>query len=156
MKKLLILAMAVLLLTCIYNAHAQVVLPKDIVIKVPSPELPKEIAVFSGKWRGTWSGGGVDFILVVTEIDLEKAEIIYANSEGRAVSAAYDCLTAKVIPGNNPKIQFDRTVRFKSSGGVWEGKFQYSFEMQKDLKTIKGTVETQRSTSKATLEKIEQ
>jgi hypothetical protein len=129
-------------------------LPKDIVIKPPSSELPKGIVALSGKWKGTWSGGGADFILVVTEIDLEKTEIIYANAaDTRLIAAACDYVTAKVILGDNPKIQFNRTIRSKS--GQVGGKGWYTFEMQKDLKTLKGTVETPQATSKATLEKIE-
>lgn len=157
MKKMILigLAMVAVLLICI-NGYAQggVPLPKDIVIKPPSPELPKEIVAFSGRWKGTWSGGGVSFTLTVTEIDLEKAEIVYANSEGQYIPKACDRLTAKVIPGNSPKIQFNRTVRLKARR-VREETFQYSFEMQKDLKTIKGILEAPQSTSKATLERIE-
>ena len=157
MKKMILigLAMVAVLLIC-NNGYGQraVPLPKDIVIKPPSPQLPKEIAAFSGRWKGAWSGGGVSFTLTVTEIDLEKAEIVYANSEGQYIPEACDSLTAKVIPGNSPKIQFNRTVRL-TTRRVREQRFQYFFEMQKDLKTIKGILETPLSTSKATLEKIE-
>jgi hypothetical protein len=157
MKKMILigLAMVAVLLIC-NNGYAQggVPLPKDIVIKPPSPELPKEIAAFSGRWKGTWSGGGVSFTLTVTEIDLKKAEIIYANSEGQYIPEACDPLTAKVIPGNSPKIQFNRTVRLKTRI-IKQPTFRYSFEMQRDLKTIEGILEEPRSTSKATLEKIE-
>jgi hypothetical protein len=55
----------------------------------PSPDLPKEIAAFSGKWvgrtaiSGAYTGGGggkntEEVILVVEEIDYTKARIIYA------------------------------------------------------------------------------
>jgi hypothetical protein len=128
-------------------------LPKDVEIKVPSAEIPKEIAAFSGKWKGTWSWGEADFILVVTEIDLEKAEIIYATSEAGDTAAARDYVTAKVIFGDNPKIQFSRLVRFKT--GHVGSRGWYTFEMQKDLKTLKGVVEWPQFTSKATLGKIE-
>jgi len=88
MKKMILigLAMVAVLLIC-NNGYAQrgVPLPKDIVIKPPSPELPKEIVAISGKWKGAWDKE-VDFILVVTEIDSEKAEIIYACSEGLRIN----------------------------------------------------------------------
>ena len=154
MKKIIFLGLVLLLIGSSTGFSQNIPLPKDIVIKNPSADLPKEIAAFSGKWKGTWSGGGVSFTLTVTEIDLEKAEIVYANSEGQYIPEACDPLTAKVIPGNNPKIQFNRTVQLKTRN-VMQPTFQYSFEMQKDLKTIKGILEAPKSTSKATLEKIE-
>jgi len=154
MKKIVFLGLVLLLVTSSTGFSQNIPLPKDIVIKPPSPELPKEIAAFSGRWKGTWSGGGVSFTLTVTEIDLKKAEIIYANSEGQYIPEACDPLTAKVIPGNSPKIQFNRTVRLKTRI-IKQPTFRYSFEMQRDLKTIEGILEEPRSTSKATLEKIE-
>jgi len=153
MKKIVFLGLVLLLVASSTGFSQNIPLPKDIEIKVPSPELPKEIIAFSGKWKGTWSGGGADLILVVTEIDLEKAEIIYANSDDRLIAAACDYITAKVILGGNPKIQFIRTVRGKS--GRVADKGWYTFEMQKDSKTLKGTGEFPQATSKATLEKIE-
>jgi len=150
------LAMVAVLLIC-NNGYAQggVPLPKDIVIKAPSSELPKEIVGFSGKWKGKWDGRA-DFILVVTEIDSEKAEIIYANAEYPtsrwAAACAYE--TAKVISREKSKIQFNMTI--KLTGGITVGNMGwYTFEMQKDLKTLKGVVEYPKATCKATLEKIE-
>jgi hypothetical protein len=158
MKKMILigLAMVAVLLIC-NNGYAQggVPLPKDIVIKPPSPELPKEIAAFSGKWKGKWDGQ-TDFIVVVTEIDSEKAEIIYANAENPSRRWAAVCAyeTAKVISGEKPKIQFKTTIKFTS--GMTVGSMGwYTFEMQKDLKTLKGVVEYPQATFKATLEKIE-
>jgi hypothetical protein len=121
------------------------------VIKAPSPELAKEIAAFSGKWKGTWIGG-VDFTLIVTEITAEKAEIVFATAGNDKIAAASDDITAKVILGNNPKIQFDRKVRVVRgfSDTAW-----YTFEMQKDLKTLKGVIEGAKMSGRATLERIE-
>jgi hypothetical protein len=154
MKKIVFLGLILLLVASSTGFSQNIPLPKDIVIKPPSPELPKEIAAFSGRWKGTWSGGGADFILVVTEISLGKAEIVYANSEGQYIPEACDPLTAKVIPGDSPKIQFNRIVRLKARR-VLQPTFQYSFEMQKNLKTIKGILKEPKSTSNATLEKVQ-
>jgi len=157
MKKIVFLGLVLLLVGSSTGFSQNIPLVKDIEIKVPSSELPKEIAAFSGKWKGTWSGGGADFILVVREINLEKAEIIYANAEtdseyGR-MPASSSSITAKVIPGDNPKIQFYRVSRWKTGNTGSRG--LYSFEMQKDSKTLKGRCEWPRSTTKATLERIE-
>jgi hypothetical protein len=51
-------------------------LPNDINIISPSPDLPKEIAVFSGKWKGTWIHG-IDAILVVEEIQDTWAQVVF-------------------------------------------------------------------------------
>ena len=122
------------------------------VIKTPSPELPKEIAAFSGKWKGTWSGVGIHFTLIVTEINMEKAEIIYSTMGSSKGAAASEDITAKVILGNNPKIQFSRSVHGVrvGIGSAW-----YTFEMQKDLKTLKGVAEGAKMSGTATLERIE-
>jgi hypothetical protein len=127
-----------------YNNSVSASLSKEIAIKTHSFELPKEIAAFPGKWRGTWSGGGIDCILIVMEIDLKKAEIIYGNAE---------YITAKVILGDKPKIQFNRIYR--GTSGYMGGRGWYTFEMQKNLKTLEGTAEWIQSISKVTLEKIE-
>jgi hypothetical protein len=161
MKKMILigLAMVAVLLIC-NNGYAQggVPLPKDIVIKPPSPELPKEIATFSGKWKGTWVKGApmADFIIVVTEIDLEKAEIIYAQTEAPSSNMASWCTyeTARVISGQKFQIQFKGSpARFKS--GMAGSRAWYTFEMQENLKTLKGVCEWPQGTWKATLEKIE-
>jgi hypothetical protein len=124
-------------------------------IKPPSPELLKEIAAFSGKWKGKWVTGP-DFILVITEIDPEKAETIYAVAEfvgSYASAASCEYITAKVIPGGSPKIEFSRVFRGKA--GYAGDTAWCTFEMQKDLKTLKGVLQYPKNTLKATLEKIE-
>ena len=152
MKKIVFLGLVLILVASSTGFSQNIPLPKDIEIKIPSPELPKEIAAFSGKWKGKWDGK-IDFIVIVTEIDSEKAEIIYAAAEAGIIPAACLYETAKVILGENPKIQFNRTIRFK--GGMVGSRGWFTFEIQKDLKTLKGIVEWPQATSKATLEKIE-
>ncbi len=115
-------------------------------------DLPKEIAAFSGKWSGKWNNETV-FTIEITEIDLKKAEIIYISQETVMFPAVDFSETAKVILGKNPKIQFNKAVRFKGGGVGSIGWF--TFEMQKDLKTLKGVAQWPKDTSKATLEKID-
>jgi hypothetical protein len=153
MKKIVFLGLVLLLVGSSTGFSQNIPLPKDIEVKVPSPALPKEIAAFSGKWKGTWSGGGADFILVVTEISLEKAEIIYANAEKDRIAAACENITASVIIGDNPKIKFDRVTRLTT--GRAGTRSWYTFELQKDLKTLKGILEGPQATLKATLEKTQ-
>ena len=162
MKKIVFLGLVLLLVVPTTGFSQDIPLPKDIVIKAPSSELAKEIAAFSGKWKGKWNDG-VDFILVITEIDLEKAEIIYASPDypGLKIVAVCTYETAKVVSGKNIKIQFSRAPlimeRQVQFGGrmvgvniVW-----YAFEMQGDLKTLKGICEYSTTLLKATLNKIE-
>jgi hypothetical protein len=128
--------------------QSRVPLPKEIQIKSPSPDLSKEIAAFSGKWGGSWEKR-LDFILIVKEIDQEKAEVIYAWGGSRS---DYNIFTAKIISGKEPRIEFwssgmgpqaTRTKRF------------WTFEMQKDLKTLKGTYDSDWGIWKTIAEKID-
>jgi len=82
-------------------------LPNDINIISPSPDLPKEIAVFSGKWKGTWSHG-LDSILVVEEINDAWAQVVWSQGDlpRYDVSAKYFRFKCKVIPGPKPKLEW--------------------------------------------------
>jgi len=158
MKKVVFLGLALLLVASSTGFSQSIPLPKDIVIKAPSSELPKEIAAFSGKWKGSWRGI-MDIFIVVTEIDQEKAEIIYAYPDTSVwnLRGTYFYETGKVIPGEKSKIQF----RLSSGGttltgvklpgaGAW-----ITLEMQKDLKTLNGKFEGPKRNADGTLEKTE-
>ena len=158
MKKIVFLGLVLLLVASSTGFSQNILLPKEIVIKAPSSELPKEIAAFSGKWKGSWRRV-MDIIIVVTEIDQEKAEIIYAYPDTSVwnLGGRYIYETGKVIPGEKSKIQF----RVSSGGttlggnvlpasGAW-----ITLEMQKDLKTLKAIFEGPKRTADGTLEKIE-
>jgi hypothetical protein len=107
-------------------------LPDEINIVAPEPDLAKEIAAFSGKWKGIWNGVGLEAMLIVEEINDERAKVIYAWGEGSRDKKGYSRFIAKVIPGSK-KIEFGR------KGNNYEIKF--IFEMKKDLRSIKGTRE---------------
>ena len=101
-------------------------LPPRIEIIPPAADLPPEISAFSGRWESTYDNYNIDFILVVTKISRDrKAKIIMGMSGGRTKD--YTTAPAEVIPGPKSKLEF-------VSGGS-----HFSFEMQEDLKTIKGT-----------------
>lgn len=53
-------------------------LPEDLWINPPPPEVPQNMAAFSGKWSGSWDGM-LDHILVVENITPPTASVIYAN-----------------------------------------------------------------------------
>ena len=82
-------------------------LPDDINIIPPSPDLPKEIAGFSGKWRGIWPWGG-DAILVVEEIHDTWAKVVYSQGDVPRynIPAGYRRFKCEVIPGPKPKLQW--------------------------------------------------
>jgi hypothetical protein len=86
-------------------------LPNDINIVSPSPDLPKEIAVFSGKWEGTWEWG-TSVIIAVEEIHDTWGRIVYAIGDNPRfnVSAGYVRLKAEVIANPKPKIQFGPAI----------------------------------------------
>lgn len=112
-------------------SQAKIPLPEVIEIVAPSSDIPKEIAAFSGRWEGNWEGE-LDAVLIVEEIDSEKAKVIYAwgDSPRWRIDKDYSRIAAKVISGPPAKIEW---------GGGERPKF--IFEMRKDLKTIKGTRE---------------
>ena len=114
------------------QAADEVPLPEDITIVPPSPDLPKEIAAFSGKWQGTWiiARGRSEKIprnavLIVEKIDEQEAKIIYAfgpYSGAKELKGWYKRFKAKVTPGATTKIEF-----------ITKDKSEFSFEMKKDL-----------------------
>ena len=114
------------------KAAEGVPLPEDIKIVPPSADLPKEIAAFSGKWTGKWDGVQ-DSVLIVEEINNKEAKIILSQKEYagaiEAVDAGYRRITAKVIIGAKPSIEFEI---------IREDHPVVTFQMQKDLNTIKG------------------
>jgi hypothetical protein len=103
-------------------------LPNDINIIPPSPDLPKEIAGFSGKWRGTWSYGA-DAILVVEEIHDTWAKVVYSQGDVPRynVAARFWRFRCKTIPGPKPKLEWT------PPGGR-----PVNFEMR-DSNTLEGT-----------------
>jgi len=100
----------------------QVPLPKDITIVPPPPDLPKELAAFSGRWEGIWEAGSLPAILIVEEINLKEAKVINAWAKAVYYQADYKRYIAKVV---GKEIQFRSACQFK-------------FIVDEDSKTIHG------------------
>ena len=120
-------------------------LPREIEIVPPPSDLPPEVAAFSGRWEGNWESG-LESILIVEEIDREKAKVIYAwgDSPRTRTVKGYSRHVAKVIPGSRAKIEW---------GGGERPKF--TFEMGKDFKSIRGIREFRDSYAKITMKRAE-
>ena len=73
-------------------------LPATLNIVPPSPDVPPEIAAFSGKWEGKW-WGFQDAILVVEKIDSKEAELILSYGLAQGFEPRYSYRTAEVANG---------------------------------------------------------
>lgn len=139
MKKIIFLClMLVLLLALIENSFAAwketdiskfVPLPPKIEIIPPPPDLPKEVAAFSGRWEGIWEGD-VKSVLIVEKINLEEARCIYGWGRTSGAIGGYSRWKTKIFTGLKTKIEY-------SSHGQY-GTTKFIFEMGEDLKTIFG------------------
>ncbi|MDP1613641.1 MAG: hypothetical protein Q8M11_21485 [Sulfuritalea sp.] len=107
MKKLMVSFFCIAACSWVSTTYAEVPLPKDISITPPSSDLKKEIAAFSGKWVGNWSGV-VEAIFIVEQIGPETAKVIYAVGDAPQwnVSARYWRFDAKVTPSDAAEIEF--------------------------------------------------
>lgn len=99
-------------------------LPATINIVPPSPEIPPQIAAFSGIWEGKWRGY-TDIVLVVERIDTQKAEIIYCVGANYRHDAYYSYRTVTVTVAG--------TIEWTVPNG-----YKYIFEMDKGLDKING------------------
>ena len=80
-------------------------LPNNINIVSPSPNLPKDIAAFSGKWAGAWSHGA-EIILVVEEIQDTWATVVYSWGATPRFDPGFSRQKCKVISDSRPKIEW--------------------------------------------------
>ena len=62
----------------------RVPLPDDAHISPPAESVSAAARAFLGVWFGVWDGNKLDHILVVEEIDGDKAQVIYAWSDSSA------------------------------------------------------------------------
>ena len=76
MCRLLLLALA-FFIGC---SPRPMVLPEDMRVSPPAPELPKQVANYSGIWQGKWSNKQ-ECKIVIEEITLTAAKGIYAWGE---------------------------------------------------------------------------
>ena len=73
-------------------------LPENINIIPPSPDLPSEIAAFSGFWKGKWSGYQ-EIIIIVETINLKKARVIISHGMIEGYESRYFYRSFKVEDG---------------------------------------------------------
>lgn len=78
-------------------------LPKEVKIIPPSSQLPKEIAVFSGKWEGRWENK-MESILIVEEIHETWAQVIWSWANDPQIPDNYFRSRCKIIYDPYPKI----------------------------------------------------
>ena len=95
------------LVVCATKCLAQIPLPEDINIVPPSVSLSKDVAAFSGKWFGVWSGK-LQSLLIVEEIDGERAKVVYAwgDAPDWKINKGFQRYVATVAPGDKKEIQF--------------------------------------------------
>ena len=95
-------------------SQKNVPLPREIEIVTPPSDLPPAVAAFSGRWEGVWEGE-LESILIVEEIDSQKAKVIYAWGDAPRwlTDKGYGRYVAKVIPGSRGKIEWGGGERRK-------------------------------------------
>lgn len=81
MKKMVIVLVIMTLIAmaafAVSSQGASVPLPEDVKIVKPRPDVPPEIAAFSGRWEGNWDRT-LDVIIIVEEITNTEAKVIHA------------------------------------------------------------------------------
>jgi len=99
------------------------------------PGLSPEIALFVGKWEGSWDNRkDMNFTLTIPNINLEVAQVNYQSNDLNFSEKA------NVISGEKPKIQwliYEKVVQSIPGGAmpIW-----FTFEMQREG-TLKGVLD---------------
>ncbi len=73
MKRIVVLAVSIILLICPMVMAGPASMPDDLQIVQPDPSLPKEISAFHGKWQG--NAQNYEWLVIVEKIDTEKASL---------------------------------------------------------------------------------
>ncbi len=128
-------------------ANLEVPLPEDIKIAPPAAHVPKEIAAFSGVWRGKNIGKGIGSVLVVEEINSKDAKVIYCREawkDERGYTGEAWCYRYKaIVTPEKRQIEFGQAQRQPAA-----------FIMGNDLNQIKGTVKKATYTDKLIMTKL--
>lgn len=105
-------------------------LPATLNIQTPSPDTPLELAAFVGIWEGVWSNIQ-DTIIVIEELDNQKAELIYSVGDFAKSVGNYHYYTAAVLPG--PIIEWvDNTKPYSNPQGLYQCPCKLSLQLTKD------------------------
>jgi len=129
MKKIVFLAIVVLVFVAACATTPQFTpLPYGVKVK-PIPDLPKEIAAFSGIWYGIWDNGRPT-TLVVQKIKPPKAEVIYSwGPIGKEREGGFTQHVGEIKPGKLEVAVPERqiTITYLLSGdGTLKGEFRVS------------------------------
>jgi len=118
----------------LFSCASTAPLPETLNIVPPSEDVPKEIAAFSGIWKGMWYGA-VDTALVVEKINAKEAEIIIsAGAMPGYDTGMYFYAKVPVLPGPS----FEWTDQ--------EG-YKFIYKMDKGLNKIKASLVEPNGTS---------
>ncbi len=81
----------------------------DVRVSAPGPDVPKEIAQFSGIWKGKW-GARLCSTLVVETVDKDGiAELVYSWGRGRNFEPGYFAPNGKI---RDEKLTFGTRAKF--------------------------------------------
>ena len=163
-KKGLVLLVFAMVLGLVFGLMApgsagsnDVPLPSDINIVPPNPSLPKEVAALSGKWEGSWTRGRSMILVVEKIISENEMQFVYAWGDwGANNPGGFERMSRKFSVKNNlPQFGWEYNTITKGA----KNHVTFEFEMEKDLKTIKGFYEVigawGNRQSRVTLKKVE-
>jgi hypothetical protein len=112
----------------------------------PGPDVPTEIAAFSGRWEGKASSYQSEWILVVEEITPPKAKVIWGWRAAGRTRAENDSqrFQAEIVPGSKPQLK------------IFSGDTKLTLEPGDSPRTLKGVREHKgRITLEMVLDKVE-
>ena len=102
----------------------------------PDPNLPPEVAAFSGRWEGIWKNGS-KLVLVVERIDAKNAWIIYSWCSPKG-SSNYDRYKADmVMEGSQYCMKFH--IAWAAMGHASGSVSNFTFKFDPSSLTLKGT-----------------
>ena len=84
-------------------AFAQAPLPEDLTIASPAPDVPADIAAFSGAWGGDAWDGTIPNVLVVERVSADgSATVVYAQGDTPSwqIQRAWYRLSGKIVDGH--------------------------------------------------------
>jgi hypothetical protein len=107
-----------------YAAPQYTPLPSTTEITPPSPDLPKDLAGFSGTWYGVWDTGAKT-TLVVEKIESSTAIAVYSWGDYKVEKGGWVRSVWKIEPGKLEMTSEDKKVTF-------------SYSLSEDGKVLKG------------------
>ena len=130
MNRIRLIVIIVLMLGCIgsgiIGCVSTIRLPENINIVPPSPDLPPELAAFSGIWKGMWRGYH-EGIVIVEKINMKKARVLFSFGEVQGYEARYFYRTLRIEDGPILRIIYDNgdqmTLKLNDDRNKLQGAF---------------------------------